>query len=40
MKKGDVKAMAIVVGGVMVAGLIMSQFRRVGLIDQARSGYS
>lgn len=38
-KKSDIKAVAIVVAGVLAAGYIMYQFRDVGMIDEARSGY-
>lgn len=39
MRKSDVKAMGMVIAGVMVAGMLMYQFRDVGLIAQARDGY-
>lgn len=38
-KKADVKAVAVVTVGVMVAGFLMYQFRDIGLIRAARSGY-
>jgi hypothetical protein len=38
-KSADIKGVAVVVIGVMAAGLIMFTFRDVGLINQARSGY-
>jgi len=39
LKKTDVKAVAVVVVGVMLAGFIMFQFRDVQLIGTARDGY-
>lgn len=38
-KKQDVKAVAVVTVGVMLAGFLMYQFRDVGLVAQASSGY-
>lgn len=38
-KKADIKAVAIVTVGVLVAGLIMYQFRDVGLVNQSSSGF-
>lgn len=38
-KKGDLKAVAAVVVGVMLAGWIMYQFRDVGLVAEARNGF-
>lgn len=40
VKKGDVKAVAVVMVGVMLAGFAMYQFRDIGLIGQARNGYN
>lgn len=39
VKKTHVTHVALTVVGVMLAGLAMYQFRDVGLINQARSGY-
>lgn len=39
MKKTDIKLMAIVAGGVFVAGLAMNQFRNIAVVNQARAGY-
>lgn len=39
MNKSHVKHVGLTVVGVMLAGLVMYQFRDVGLINQARSGY-
>lgn len=39
MRKSDVKAMLMVTAGVMVAGILMYQFRDVGIVAQARDGY-
>ena len=38
-KTADIKGVAVVVVGVMAAGLIMYTFRDVGVIASARSGY-
>lgn len=38
-KKTDVKLVALVAAGVMLAGYAMYQFRDVGFIDEARSGF-
>lgn len=40
VKKGDVKAVAIVMVGVMLAGFAMYQFRDVGLVNDARAGFN
>lgn len=40
VKKGDVKAVAIVMVGVMLAGFAMYQFRDVGLVSDARAGFN
>ncbi|SFN65136.1 hypothetical protein SAMN05216224_108140 [Thioclava dalianensis] len=40
VKKGDVKAVAVVMVGVMLAGFAMYQFRDIGLVSQARNGYN
>lgn len=39
-KKGDLKAVAIVTVGVMLAGFVMFQFRDVGVIGQSRAGFN
>tara|TARA_R110002074_G_scaffold8131_19_gene34100 strand:- start:827 stop:952 length:126 start_codon:yes stop_codon:yes gene_type:complete len=39
-KSADIKGVAVVVVGVMAAGLIMYTFRDVGLIANSRSGYN
>jgi hypothetical protein len=39
MKRADVKSVALVVAGVFVAGLVMNQFRNVGLVNMAINGY-
>lgn len=39
VKKQDVKAVGVVVAGVMLAGLIMSQFADFGAVHKARSGF-
>lgn len=39
MKSTHIKHVGLTAVGVMLAGLIMYQFRDVGLINQARSGY-
>lgn len=39
LKKGDVKSVALVAVGVMVAGALMYQFRDIGVIAMARNGY-
>lgn len=38
-KKADIKAVAAVVVGVIVAGYIMQQFRDVSVINDSRNGY-
>jgi hypothetical protein len=38
-KKQDVKAVGVVVVGVLIAGFLMKQFSDVGVVDTARSGY-
>jgi|TARA_Y100001001_G_scaffold31345_1_gene26090 hypothetical protein len=38
-KKTDIKFVALVAVGVMIAGYAMYQFRDVELIDNARNGY-
>lgn len=38
-KKTDVKFVALVAIGVMIAGYAMHQFRDVGAVDEARSGF-
>ena len=40
MKPAQLKMVATVVAGVMIAGWAMYQFRDVGIVAQARSGYS
>ncbi len=39
LKKGDVKAVSLVVVGVMIAGFAMYNLRSFDLIAQARAGY-
>jgi len=39
LKKQDIKSVAIVTVGVMLAGFVMFQLRDVGVIAQARAGY-
>ena len=39
VKKGDVKAVAIVTAGVFLAGFAMYMLRDNDLVDQARSGF-
>jgi hypothetical protein len=39
-KKQDLKAVAIVTVGVMLAGFLMYQFRDVQLVGQASAGYN
>lgn len=39
IKKTDAKLVALVAGGVFVAGLLMSQFRDVGVVAMANDGY-
>ena len=37
--KGDLKTVALVAAGVLVAGLVMKNFRDIQLIDDAHNGY-
>lgn len=39
MKKSDVKSVAIVTVGVLIAGLVMSQFADLPGVSDARQGY-
>lgn len=39
MKKADFKLVGLMTAGVMLAGYLMYQFRDVGPVDQARSGF-
>lgn len=39
MKKADLKSVALVALGVIVAGYAMNQFRDVAVIGDARNGY-
>jgi len=37
--KKDLRLVAVVTAGVMLAGFIMYQFRDVSIIDQSRNGF-
>lgn len=39
-KKQDIKAVGLVVVGVMIAGFAMHQFRDIDLIAQSRHGFN
>lgn len=38
-KKTDIKAVGIVVVGVILAGFVMNKFRDVEMVGQSRNGY-
>ena len=40
MKKTDLKLLAIVTGGVLLAGLAMNQFADISVVAKARNGFA